>query len=110
MEHVHSEGNRVLSSHGPFNSKSIHQYAKLGTDEHTENMEAVAEEVRKCLVQTSFGGKQLMCYRGVKPEDYVVSDEEQLQDFLYQKMAESTTAHQYTLQRRDTALTAHFGM
>ena len=54
VERVHSEEHRVLSSHGPFNSKPI---AKPGTDEHIENMEAVAEEVRKCLVQALFGGK-----------------------------------------------------
>ena len=82
VERVHSEENRVLSSHGPFNSKSIHQHAKPGTDEHMENMEAVAEDVRKCLVQASFGGRHSMCYRGVKPDDYVFSDEEQLQSFL----------------------------
>ena len=82
VERVHAEENCVLSKHGPFFSKPIDQLAKPGTTEHTENMERVADEIRKCLDQATFGGKQLMCYRGVKPEDYVFNDEEQLQTFL----------------------------
>ena len=51
VERVHSEENRVLSSHGPFNSKPIHQNAKPGTDEHIENMEAVAEEASSSFIR-----------------------------------------------------------
>ena len=65
VERVHAEENRVLSKHGPFDSKAIHHFAKPRTPEHVENLENVAEEVRNCIVQGSFGSKQLMCYRGV---------------------------------------------
>ena len=43
-----------------------------------ENMESVAEEVRKRIVQGSFGGHPLQCYRGVKQPEYVFNDEEKL--------------------------------
>ena len=72
----------MLSSHGPFSSKSIHQHAKPETDKHMKNMEAIAEGVRQCVLQASFGCRQLMCYRGIKAEDYVFADGEQLQGFL----------------------------
>ena len=51
VERVHAEENRVLSKHGPFDSKPLHKRATAGSKEHAENMESVAEEVRKCIVQ-----------------------------------------------------------
>lgn len=51
VERVHAEENRVLSKHGPFSSKGIHSQASPGTVEHAENMEHMANEVRKCLNQ-----------------------------------------------------------
>ena len=45
VERVHAEENRVLSKHGPFHSKPIHKNASVGSNEHMENMESVAEEV-----------------------------------------------------------------
>ena len=82
VERVHAEENRMLSKHGPFSSKPIHQNASVGSTEHLENMESVAEEVRKCITQGSFGGKQLLCYRGIKQNEYIFDDEKEMQDFL----------------------------
>ena len=45
-------------------------------------MEHMAEEVRKCLIQGSFGGSPLMCFRGVKEDNQVFVDEEEMQSFL----------------------------
>ena len=46
------------------------------------NMESMAEEVQKCLQQGSFGGRTLMAFRGVKEDQYIFSDQEQLENFL----------------------------
>ena len=45
-------------------------------------MESMADEVKKCIAQGSFGGNQLLAFRGVKCEDFVFSDQEQLQRFI----------------------------
>ena len=82
VERVHAEENRVLSAHGPFQSKSVHRQAAVGTNEHLENMEAMAEEVKKCISQATFGGNPLLCYRGVKADQLVFNDEDGLQNFL----------------------------
>ena len=59
---MHAEENRVLSSHVRFSSKSIHPIADAGTEHHLANMESMAEEVKKCLQQGSFGGLTLMAF------------------------------------------------
>ena len=82
VERVHAEENRVLSSHGPFSSKIPNKHATPGTPEHKQNMESMVDEVKKCIAQGSFGGNQLLAFRGVKCEDFVFSDQEQLQRFL----------------------------
>lgn len=82
VERVHAEENRVLSKHGPFTSTPIHQQAPPGTNKHKENMEHVADQVCNCIQQGSFGGRSLLCFRGVRQEDYVFSDEKQLHNFL----------------------------
>ena len=56
VERVHAEENRVLSAHGPFQRKSVHPQAAVGSNEHRENVEAMAEEVKKCISQATFGG------------------------------------------------------
>ena len=38
---------RVLSSHGPFSSKSVYPNADAGVKGHLANMESMAEEVNK---------------------------------------------------------------
>ena len=45
-------------------------------------MEHVAQEMRKCIKEGSFGGRSLMCFRGVPKEKWVFSDEQQVQAFL----------------------------
>ena len=47
VKRVHAEENHVLSKHSPFDSKPLHKRATAGSKEHAENMESVAEEVRK---------------------------------------------------------------
>ena len=82
VERVHAEENRELSKHGIFCSKSIHENASIGSKQHKENLEHMAEEVRKCISQGSFGSKHLMCFRGIKPADHVFTDMNQVQSFL----------------------------
>ena len=72
----------MLSKHGPFDSKSVHKHAITGTKEHKENMEDVAREMEKCIREGSFGGRSLMCFRDISPDQWVFSDEEELQAFL----------------------------
>jgi len=80
VERVHAEGNRVLAAHGPFNGNSLHKQATAGSSEHHNNMEAMAEEVRQCINQATFGRNPLFSYRGVK--EFTFSDEEALQNLL----------------------------
>ena len=72
----------MLSKHGPFSSNPVHKNAAVGSKEHVENTERVAEEMRKCIIQGSFGGKQLFCFRGMKQSDFLFTDEKEMQDFL----------------------------
>ena len=45
-----------------------------------ENIEKaiVAEDVGKCVIQGLYSGNSLLCYRGLKPSDYVFIDEEEV--------------------------------
>ena len=45
-------------------------------------MESVAEDMRRCIIQDSFGGKPLLCYRGIKTSEFLFNDEKQMQGFL----------------------------
>ena len=54
----------------------------IGSIQHRENMEEMATKVQGCISSATFGGEHLLCYRGIKPEDYVFSDESQLTKFL----------------------------
>ena len=82
VERVHAEENRVLSKHGPFDSKQMHPLASTGTKEHKENIEKMCDDIRKCLLHASFGSQSLKAYRGVKSSDYLFTDEHELQTFL----------------------------
>ena len=82
VERVHAEENHVLSSHGPFSSKVPNKQATPGTPEHKQNMESMAEEVKKCIAKGSFCGNQLLAFRGVECADFVFNDQEELQRFL----------------------------
>ena len=82
VERVHAEENRILSKHGPFCSTPIHKNVTVGSKQHLENMESVAEDMRRCIIQGSFGGKPLLYYRGIKTSEFVFDDEKQMQGFL----------------------------
>lgn len=82
VEWVHAEENRVLSTHGPFTSKGIHKNPVVGSVEHKENMEHMAEEVKKCLQTATFGGMPLECHRGLKCDKFLFNDESKLKTFL----------------------------
>ena len=82
VEHVHAEENWVLSKHGPFTSQAIHKNPVVGSMEHHQNMEQMAEEVCKCIRTATFGGKSLLCYRGIESKNYLFDDEECLNNFL----------------------------
>jgi len=71
----------VLAACGPFNGNSLHKQATAGSSEHHNNMEAMAEEVRQCINQATFGRNPLFSYRGVK--EFTFSDEEALQNLLF---------------------------
>ncbi len=45
-------------------------------------MERVAEDVKDCLKQATFGTKPLCCYRGITPKDFIFTDESRLETFL----------------------------
>ena len=98
VERVHAEENRVLSKHGPFLSKPLHKNASVGSKEHMQNMENVAEEVRRTIIQGSFGGHQLSCYRGVTPSQSIFIDEKVLQNFLslYEEGKKNFSPETYT--------------
>lgn len=49
VERVHTVENKVLSDHGPFNSKPIHDTSPPGSKQHQENMAYMANEVIDCL-------------------------------------------------------------
>ena len=80
VERVHAEENRVLSKHGPFSSKLVHQLVSTGSKD--ANMERMVDEVRQCIGLGTFGSRPLLSYRGIKPCDYLFTDEEQLHTFL----------------------------
>ncbi len=82
VERVHAEENMALYKHGPFKSNMVHRNAAIGSQEHQENVEYMCEQVKKSLSTASFGGKPFQCYRGIKQEDCIFTDEEKLKNFL----------------------------
>lgn len=71
VERVHAAENEVLSKHGPFSSNALHPRVTVGSKEHRENMEDMAQAIQGCICSGSFGKEQLLCYRGIKMEDYL---------------------------------------
>ena len=82
VERVHAEENRVLSKHGSFSSTIVHSNYSTGSKQHRENMEAMADEVCKCLKTAAFGKKGLQCCRGIPEKDFLFDDLESLSNFL----------------------------
>ena len=54
VERVHAAENLALSQDGPFNSKKIHRNPEIGSDEHLENMDQMASDVKDCISQAQF--------------------------------------------------------
>ena len=82
VERVHAVHNKALSNE-IFSSKAVHKDFVLGDEKHLENMEHAAEEVRKCLSHTQYGGQSCLVLRGIgKKENFVFNDEEELLTFL----------------------------
>ena len=82
VERVHALENQVLSAHGPFKGQSLHKNPRVGSAKHKENMEAMVDEIQQCIERASFGGKPIICRRGLKADEFVFSDEDQLKNFL----------------------------
>ena len=101
VERVHAEENKLLLRHGPFSSTMIHEKAQAGSEEHFCNMEKMAEEVSRCLIEARFGGKPLKSVRGVKDEEYVFSDEDALKSFLSMSEASKEDSDKMTYQAVD---------
>ena len=45
-------------------------------------MERMTDEIRGCIIQGSFGARPLHAFRGVKPCDFIFTDQDELQTFL----------------------------
>uniref|UniRef100_A0A7M5X7K1 Uncharacterized protein n=1 Tax=Clytia hemisphaerica TaxID=252671 RepID=A0A7M5X7K1_9CNID len=88
VERVHASENMVLAQHGPFASKQVHANARIGSPEHEEKMEKMAENVVECLKTATFSENQLIAIPG--PKTKVFNDEERLQEFL--KLSEEKKA------------------
>ena len=82
VERVHAVQNHALSNE-QFSSTAIYPEYTKGDEKHKANMEHMAEEVRRCIANTQFGGKPCTVMRGIGPrENFVFSDEENLVAFL----------------------------
>ena len=82
VERVHAAENNSLSSHGPFCSKTIHENAPPGSQEHKENMESMAGEVIKCISKGVYNKETIKCFRGIGSEEkFIFRDEEGLKLF-----------------------------
>uniref|UniRef100_A0A7M5UG45 Uncharacterized protein n=1 Tax=Clytia hemisphaerica TaxID=252671 RepID=A0A7M5UG45_9CNID len=82
VERVHSQENLALSRHGKFSSTMVHSKKENGSVEHKENMEAMAQEVIKCISSANFGGSSITCQRGIEDNEQLFNDEEDLKTFL----------------------------
>ena len=54
---------------------------QLPRKKHRENMD-MAEVIQGCICYGSFGKEQLLCYRGIKMEDYLFNDDRNMITFL----------------------------
>ena len=59
VERVHAKENRLLFSSG------VHAQSEVGSNEHRQNIEAMAAEVAETLRTATFGTQSLMCERGI---------------------------------------------
>ena len=82
VERVHAQENKALSRHGKFSSTIVHPKGDPGSSNHRDNMEAMANEVVKCISTASFGGSSVSCQRGIRDDDQIFDDEKELKTFL----------------------------
>lgn len=78
VQRVHASEEKVLAKHGPFKTPKHDPY----TEEHKREMEEMADEVRIVFGQAKFAGNPILCVRGLKGEDYIFDDEEEMDNFL----------------------------
>ena len=75
-DHFNSKYTFSASLSADVDSKIVEEIAgskaTIGSKEHKENMEEMAERIQGCIASGSFGGEQL---RGVKVEDFIFDDE-----------------------------------
>ena len=93
--------NKVLSDHGPFSSKQVHEAGSPGSKEHKENMERLAQDIVKCIGKGVFNKEQIRCFRGTgSEENYIFGDEEELKNLVcYQRKDNERLKHIITLFR-----------
>lgn len=62
VERVHTVENKVLSDHGPLNSKPIHDTSQPGSKQDHENMESMANEVIECIGKGVYNEEPVKCF------------------------------------------------
>ena len=69
---------------GPFGKDTVwYRRYGIGDDKHKANMEHMAEEIRKCLANTQYGGSPYVAMHGIGgQQNFVFNDEEHLVSFL----------------------------
>ena len=75
VQRVHVVHN-LVSSNEVFSSTGLHKTHEKGDMKHYENMEFAAEEVRKCLLHTNFGGKPCIAMRSTGKRKALPFDDE----------------------------------
>ena len=61
----------------------MYEKYEIGDKSHLQNMEHMAEEIKKCLSKTQYGGKQCLVMREIgNDKTFVFDDEEELVTFL----------------------------
>ena len=82
VEHVHAVHNCALSNE-VFTSTGMHRDFRIGDARHRENMERMAEDVKRCLSHTQYGEQPCVVFRGTgMEENFVFNDEKQLSNFM----------------------------
>ena len=72
-----------MLSNAVFSSTGVHRNFEIGDERRCENMEHMAEYVKKCLSYTQYGGQSWIVLRGIGMEENLIfNDEKQLLTFL----------------------------
>ena len=95
VEHVHASEEKVLPNSGPFKTLKHNP-----TEEHKREMEEMAEELPIVFGQAKFAGNPILCMRGLKGEDYVFDDKEEMHNFLAMiKQRKARCLHAYEVKK-----------